>query len=157
MIFLAFAESIQLVPDGTLFLHIAIILIMIYILNRTLFRPINRILEERERSTHGRAGEARGILQQVDESLARYEQTLRDARGDGYRLLEQRRTEAMSSRQNKIDVVKDEVSNLLQKQKDSIHVQAEESRVILESEARRVAGIVSTQILGRPTNESSGI
>ncbi len=96
-------------------------------------------------------------MQQVDESLARYEQTLRDARGDGYRLLEQRRTEAMSSRQNKIDVVKDEVSNLLQKQKDSIHVQAEDSRVILESEARRVAGIVSTQILGRPTNESSGI
>ncbi len=62
MIFLAFAEnSIQLVPDGTLFLHIAIILVMVFVLNHTLFKPINRILEERERRTRGRTGEAREI------------------------------------------------------------------------------------------------
>ena len=70
MIFLAFAEnSIQLVPDGTLFLHIAIILIMVFVLNRTLFKPINRILDERERRTRGRSGEAHDILQRVEEGL----------------------------------------------------------------------------------------
>ncbi len=157
MIFLALAESIQLVPDGTLFLHIAIILLMIYTLNRTLFRPINRVLEERERSTHGRTGEAREILQQVDESLASYERSLRDARGDSYRLLEQQRSEAMNLRQSKIDLVKDEISNVIQRQKEVIHAQTEEARAILENEARRVAGIVSTQILGRSGNESSVI
>jgi F0F1-type ATP synthase membrane subunit b/b' len=48
MTFVAFAEnSIQLVPDGTLFLHIIIILLMVFVLNATLFKPINRILEER--------------------------------------------------------------------------------------------------------------
>lgn len=80
MPFLAFAESIQLVPDGTIFLHIAIILLMIFILNRTLFRPVNRVLEEREQHTVGRSGEARGVLQRVEESLNRYERTLREAR-----------------------------------------------------------------------------
>ena len=54
MVFLALAEnSIQLVPDGTIFLHIALILLMIWVLNRTLFKPVNRILETRERMTGG--------------------------------------------------------------------------------------------------------
>src|SRR4051812_41815228 len=100
MIFLAFAEnSIQLVPDGTLFLHIAIILVMVFVLNRTLFKPINRILEERERRTRGRSGEARGILQRVDEKAESYERALREARAEGYRLMEHDRAEAMSERQ----------------------------------------------------------
>ena len=84
MPFLAFAESIQLVPDGTLFLHIAIILFMIFVLNRTLFRPVNRVIEERERRTVGRSGEAREALRRVEESLSRYERSLRDARRESF-------------------------------------------------------------------------
>ena len=42
-VILGFAEdSIQLVPDGTLVLHVIIILVMVYVLNATLFKPIKR-------------------------------------------------------------------------------------------------------------------
>ena len=58
MILLAFAESIQLFPDGTLFIHIALILLMIWVLNRTFFRPINRIIQSREKHSGGHASEA---------------------------------------------------------------------------------------------------
>ena len=44
-------NSIQLVPDGTLILHVLIILVMVYVLNATLFKPINQILAARERRT----------------------------------------------------------------------------------------------------------
>src|ERR671916_1545868 len=100
MTLLAFAEnSIQLVPDGTLFLHIIIILVMVFVLNATLFKPINRILEERERRTRGRSGEAKGIIRDVEDKLASYERALREARSEGYRLMEQVRAEAMRERQ----------------------------------------------------------
>ena len=47
--FLAFAEgSIQLVPDGTILLHIVFVLIMVAILNRVLFRPVAQVISERE-------------------------------------------------------------------------------------------------------------
>ena len=60
---LGFAEnSIQLVPDGTLILHVIIILVMVWILNKTLYKPINRILEAREKRTRGRMSEAQEIL-----------------------------------------------------------------------------------------------
>ena len=57
MVVLAFAEggAIQLVPDGTIFIHIALILLMIFILNRTFFRPVNRVLDARERNKGGRS------------------------------------------------------------------------------------------------------
>src|ERR1700745_1321978 len=98
--FLALAEnSIQLVPDGTLFFHIILLILMVYILNVTLFRPINRIIEERERQTSGQMGNAQAILNQVQLSVERYEQTLRAARAEGYNFLEKQRTSAMSARQ----------------------------------------------------------
>ncbi len=149
MPFLAFAESIQLVPDGTIFLHIAIILVMIFILNRILFRPVNRVLEERDHRTVGRSGKARGVLQRVEESLTRYEKTLREARSESYRLLEQQQSEATGARQQKVGVVKKEVGDLIEGQKREIQAQADEARASLESEARRVAATVSSQILGR--------
>ena len=43
--FLAEAQ-IQLVPDGTLLLHVLMVAVMVFILNRTLLKPINEILAE---------------------------------------------------------------------------------------------------------------
>ena len=96
---LLFAESIQLFPDGTLFIHIALILLMIWVLNRTLFRPINRVLGARE-AAKGRAGGAAGeILRDVDSKQARYNDALRDARSEGYSLIEKEQANAAARRE----------------------------------------------------------
>ena len=39
--------SIQLVPDGTLLFHLFLVVVMVFVVNRTLLGPINRILAER--------------------------------------------------------------------------------------------------------------
>ena len=80
MFLLAFAESIQLFPDGTLFIHIALILLMIWVLNRTFFRPINRVLESREKHKGSHGSEAEAILSDVNEKQAKYNKELLDAR-----------------------------------------------------------------------------
>jgi len=155
MFCLAFAEnSIQLVPDGTLFLHIAIILVMVFVLNATLFKPINRILEEREKRTRGRSGEAHDILRRVEESLTRYEQTLREARAEGYRLMEQERATAVGERQAKLAEVREELDGLVAEQKKAINAQAEEVRATLAVEAHRLATEIGSQILRRPISGS---
>lgn len=150
MIFLCFAENIQLVPDGTLFLHIAIILIMVFVLNATLFKPINRILEEREKRTRGRSSEARDVLQSVEEKMSAYERALRAARAEGYRLMEQERGVVMQERQKRLDEVREEVNESITEQKEALMSQAEEARRTLAAEASRIAAQISTQILHRP-------
>ena len=97
MVLLAAAESIQLFPDGTLFLHIALILLMIWVLNRTFFRPINRVIEARERQKGGHGSEAESILSDVSEKQARYNKELLAARSEGYELVEKERAAAIAA------------------------------------------------------------
>ncbi len=153
MLFLGLAESIQLVPDGTLLLHIIIILVMIFILNHTLFKPINHILEEREKRTRGRSGEARDILRRVEEKLRHYENALREERAEGYRLMEQVRAEAMLKRQESLNVVREEVSQLIATEKAGINSQVESARAVLQRDARNLAAEIGAQILRRPIGE----
>src|ERR1700753_2483723 len=123
---LAFAESIQLVPDGTLVLHIVIIVTMVFVLNRILYKPISRVLDERESRTRGRSGEALEILRRVRESLSRHENSLRQARAEGYRLLEQQQAEATGERQRRVLAVRKELEERIGGQKREIQAQADD-------------------------------
>jgi F-type H+-transporting ATPase subunit b len=145
----AFAESIQLIPDGTILIHIAIIITMVFVLNRLLFRPVLRILSEREARTHGRTDEARETIKKVGENISLYENSLRQARAEGYGLLEQQQSEANAERQRKVAGVRKEVEGQLGEEKDEIQSQAERARATLLGEAERVAGEIKTQVLRR--------
>ena len=154
MILLGLAgNSIQLVPDGTLFLHILIVVLMIYILNATLFRPVNKVLAERERRTRGGTGEAHDILQRVANSMNRYERSLRDARTEGYRLLEQERDKALLERQNQLNSLRAEIETSTEEQKNLLQTQSEQARASLEADARKIAADISRQILNRPSTD----
>jgi len=150
MVLLAFAEnSIQLVPDGTLLVHILLIAGMIGILNLTLFKPINRILEEREKESRGRLLEAKVVLASVDERLARYQRRLREARGEGYLLLEAERSLALGERGEKIERVRQEISVVFGQEKQELARQVARAREVLAGEASTLGAQIGTQILGR--------
>ena len=150
MIFLALAEnSIQLVPDGTLLIHVALILVMVYVLNHTLFKPINKILADREQKTRGQLGAAGGILQRVEEGLSRYERSLFEARAEGYKLLEQERAVAMKNRQERLEVERDEAAKLVLVEKSMIKSQADQATASIQSNARSLASDIATTILKR--------
>lgn len=148
MIVLGFAESgIQLVPDGTILIHIALILLMIWILNRTFFRPINRILEARERVKSGRSSEAQDILKQAGEKSAHYNERLRSARTESYQMVEAERAAALAARQTEIETVRQEVSQTVTREKASIENQSAQARLTLDAEAQKMAERISSNIL----------
>jgi F0F1-type ATP synthase membrane subunit b/b' len=149
MVVLAFAESsaIQLVPDGTILIHIALILIMIWVLNRTFFRPINRVIEAREKNKGGRFGAAEEILHQVAEKNARFEGVMREARSEGYNKIESERSAALIEKQAKVEAAKAEAEQKLAVEKDSIVRQTEEARRQIAAEARVLAEKISSNIL----------
>lgn len=148
--FLALAEnSIQLVPDGTIFFHIALIILMVFVLNATLFRPINKVLQERERRTRGRSGEAQDILSRVEAGLRQYETSLREARLEGYHLLEAQRAEAMAARQSQLGALREELRGLAEEQKSSLRAQSDAARGALAGDAQRLAVEISNQVLRR--------
>jgi len=147
MFFLAFAQSVQLVPDGTILIHIALILLMIWILNRTFFRPINRVIESRERKKGGRFSEAESILQEVGEKQVKYNQAMLEARTRGYETIESERAVALADREAKISEVKQEVGQRFEQEKAQLQTQTVEARAIIAAEADTLEEKISSNIL----------
>ena len=150
-VILGFAEdSIQLVPDGTMVLHVIIILIMVYVLNATLFKPINQILAAREKRTKGRLSEAQEIMASVTEKTSDYEKSLRQARAEAYAYSEAQRAEAMKDRQQRVNEMRAQLAESLAREKQAIDRQAGSARAELDSESRQIAAEIGSRILNRP-------
>ena len=147
----AFAEgAIQLVPDGTLLFHLTLIIAMVALLNATLLKPINRILEERERLTKGRLGEAETTLLIVHEKLLEYERRLREARAEGYALMERERAAISEEKNRKLAEVKSEIVRVLSEEKEKLKMETAQVRGKLTVDARSIALEIGRQILRRP-------
>lgn len=146
MAILAFA-GVQLIPDGTLLIHIALILLMIWLLNRTFFRPINKVIESREKNSGGRSTEAQEILHQVQTKTAAFDSAIRETRTEGYELIEKQRAKAVAKRQKKVEGVKEEVAALLATEKEAIAQQTAEAQKAITTEAKKMAEKISANIL----------
>jgi F-type H+-transporting ATPase subunit b len=142
--------SIQLVPDATLLLHLVLILVMVVVLNRTLLKPINRILAEREKQISGQLGEASALKAETEEKLRQYNDTLRGARTDGYRLLEKERGEALKQKDEKVRVYRDQMSKDVAQQVEATRKQEEAVRAELEAQATSISDLITSRILRRP-------
>lgn len=147
MFLLAFAESIQLVPDGTLFIHIALILVMIWALNRTFFRPINAIIQKRLKYQGTRGGEAGEILRSVEEKQKQYQRSMLEARSETYDMIESERLAAVEARQQAINAAKAESSAMLQAEKDQLEKLKADAKVEIALEAHKMADRISENIL----------
>ena len=141
--------SIQLVPDGTLLLHLLMVGVMVFILNRTLLKPINQILAEREKQVEGSIKEAESMAAETEEKLRQYNATLREARTEGYRLLEKERAAAIKEKDEKIRLYRDEVSKTVAAQLENTRQQEEKVRAELESQAASIGDLISSQIIRR--------
>ena len=141
--------SIQLVPDGTLLLHLLMVAVMVFILNRTLLKPINQILSEREKQITGRLKEAQSLSAESEEKLRRYNSALREARAEGYRLLEKERTLALKDKDEKVRQYREQLSKTVAAQLESTRQQEQRVRQELESQAATVGDLISSQILRR--------
>jgi F-type H+-transporting ATPase subunit b len=143
--------SIQLVPDGTLLFHLLLVLVMVFVVSRTLLKPINEILSEREKQIAGRRQEAQAMAAETQEKLRKYNEGLREARADGYRLLEKERAEVLKEREEKLRAYRDEMSKEVAAQLETTRKQEQSVRSELDVQAAAIGNLISSQILRRPT------
>lgn len=141
--------SIQLVPDGTLLVHLLFIAVMVFVLNRTLLKPINQILAEREKQIGGRISEAQALSAEAEAKMKKYQAELREARADGYRLLEKERAAGLKTKDEKVRQHREQLSQKIAKELESIEKQQENVRAELEGQADSMGVLISSQILRR--------
>lgn len=149
MIALAEGEGNIINPDISLVVIFALFILFVFLLNRLLFRPISRVLDKREALTEGATAEARAAARQYQARLSEYESSIRRARAEGYRQLEQKRSAELEARRALIEGIKEEAAREIERAKSSLAQQANEARAALEAESRQLAERISRTVLGR--------
>src|SRR4029079_11910422 len=144
--------TIQLVPDGTLLLHLLMGVVMVFIVNRTLLGPINRILAEREKQIEGRLKEAQALADETEHKLKTYNEALHAARVDGYKLLEKERADGLKEKDEKVRLQREQTSRDVTAQIDRIKSQEQSLKQELETQAASISGLISAQVLRRHTH-----
>ncbi|MCS6874727.1 MAG: hypothetical protein RML33_00765 [Acidobacteriota bacterium] len=139
--------GVQLVPDGSILIHIALILLMIFVLNRTFFRPVNQVLEARERQKRTNLTEAETILLEAKKNREKLETELLQARNEGYKLVEQIRKQTVEEVQEKVRQAREEISKRVTEEKAEIKKQAEKAKKEILAEAKDLAEKISNSVL----------
>ena len=143
--------SIQLVPDGTLLVHLLMVVIMVLVVNRTLLKPVNRILAEREKQIAGRLKEAESLAAETEQKRQKYNEALHAARIEGYKLLEKERADALKEKDEKVRQAREQASREVTAQVDNIRRQEASVKQELETQAASISSLISAQVLRRRT------
>ena len=144
--------SIQLVPDGTLLFHLFLVVVMVYVVNRTLLSPINQILAKREKQIEGRLREAQALAAETEQKLKKYNDALHAARVDGYKLLEKERADGLKEKDEKVRLYREQTSRDVAAQVDMIKRQEQSVKQELETQAASISSLISAQVLRRRTH-----
>lgn len=142
-------SSIQLVPDGTLLIHLLMVVVMVAVLNKTLLKPINKILADREKHILGQVDRAQDILKLTDQKWSEYNAALREARTEGYQLLEKERAQALREKEEKVRAFKEQTKRLLAESIQETHEQEKQVQGQLEDQAKTLSAMITEQILRR--------
>jgi F-type H+-transporting ATPase subunit b len=140
--------------DASIIPAIAIFLLLVFILNRLLFRPLQKVQAERESRTSGLMSEAKAKMDHHLGLLNKYQATIKNARMEGYRRQEQLRSEAMQKRAEVLAQAKKASEQMMQDSRASILSQVESEKQQLDREAQELARGIASAILGRNALDS---
>jgi F-type H+-transporting ATPase subunit b len=133
--------------DFSLAVSALIFLVTLFALNKILFRPLFRVIKDRQAQTSD-------LFDAVSESeeyrtalLDQYHQKIREAKQAGYRLADGVRTEAQKARQARIAEARQEAEGLMDQAKADIDRDLQEARARLRDDAGEIALLISDRVL----------
>lgn len=135
--------------DWTLPIASAVFLVTLFALNRLLFKPLFRVLDERRARTSDLRERAQGILDSYQSRFEDYQGKVKEEKQLGYQLAESVRSEALRERQQKIFQTRAASQALLEEAKKQIHQELASAQAQLRREAEEVARTITARVLGR--------
>jgi F-type H+-transporting ATPase subunit b len=135
--------------DWTLFVQILNFLVLVFLLNIVLFRPIRKILQARQARLAALAGDIDGLADSRQGVLGEVDEQLIAARREGLGLRESFRQEGSQAESSLLEQVKKEVDAQWTKVEAKIKKDVAKAREALSAQAQDFAQALATKILGR--------
>jgi len=124
-------------------------LIMLWFLNRFIFKPILAHIERRESSIRRMEEESAKLREKGERSLAKYEQSLADIRHDATEIISAARKEAQAGQSKILQDARAEFKERIDASRAQISGEISTASETLKKEVDSFAGILAGKILGR--------
>ena len=143
--------GLSLLPEWwLLFTMMALFVALIFPVNALLFRPIFRVLDERDERIAGNRRRAEALSTRANEALGRYERAVREVREDAERTRKATLEEARRASAERGAAARSEADGEIARSRAEIAGALGDARTQLRAGADDLARIAAERILGRP-------
>lgn len=133
----------------TLLIQIGNFLLLMFILNKVLYKPILRILDERDERISGGQENAKKLIEEGQNVFAAYNLKLHSAKIDAITVKNATRKEAVDQANEIIDGARKKAEDIVLDVQNEMTVEISRVKKELEPELGIMASTIAQQILGR--------
>jgi F-type H+-transporting ATPase subunit b len=135
--------------DYTILVQMANFILLIFILNALLYKPILNIIGKRKNQMEESDSEVKRLSRTVEQKLAEYEDKVRLAKLDA---MEQRNAivkEGAEQAKGIIDAVRSEIPGMMEQFNAKMGKEVDAARAILRSQSQKISLDIAEKVLGR--------
>jgi len=135
--------------DLSFVIQIVNFLLLLAILNFALYKPIRKVLADRDAELAGARERAAAVDKDVADKMASYEARLKEVKGKGFEEREALKKEAAAEEAKLLEAARGEAGESLAGIKQKIAKEAADARSALQEQARSLSLEICEKVLGR--------
>jgi len=135
--------------DATLFLQIANFLLLIFILNILLYKPLLKIMNNRKMRLQSSDDEIKTLHQTIGQKTAEYEEKIRLAKMEAMNQRNEIQKEGAEEGKRIIDQAKEEIAKMVDDFKVKMAKEMDDARQILNTQSKAISLEIAEKVLGR--------
>jgi F-type H+-transporting ATPase subunit b len=128
---------------------IVLLLFLYFYLKLMLFRPLTRVLKQREELTAGTRHAAQKSLKDAERKVSEYEAKMREARAEVYREQEETRKHWLADQTSQVEGARERTGQTVQQAKEQMTAEITAARQSLAESAGALADQIATAVLAR--------
>jgi len=138
--------------DKSCLIHLVNFVILIFILNALLYKPIREAIRQRKQRFEKDQEEISHLEVESEKKLKEFEIALEEARKNGMAQRESIVKAAHQEEKSLLDKIRKEMEEYLEKVKAEVSKDMQEARERLKGEIKAISADIAQKILGRPVN-----
>jgi len=136
-------------PDITLLIQMINFLALLVILNFILFRPIRKVIKERNQIMQDFNSDITSLTDEAQESMNQFERKILEARKEGMSRIESMKDQGEEAEAELISATNQEVQAKVEEARKRIESDIQDARDQLQTQVQAFSVAVSEKILGR--------
>jgi F-type H+-transporting ATPase subunit b len=138
-----------IIPDWTLFVQMANFILLIFILNAVLYKPVRKILLERKKKIEGMEQAVASAEEGATESQQAFKVKMGDAKMKGHQEKEALTEAARAEERKLLDEINEQAAKDLEAVRAQVAKEAQDAKGKLQGEVEGFSASIAEKILGR--------